>query len=133
MSRKVDEGYYCHFELTLDIIGGKWKPIILYYLGKYGALRYSEIRRLMPKINERVLTRQLKELTTSKLIERKVVGKVPLNVEYSLVDYGKSILPILNELKQWGKVYNNEIGKLKVLTEEDRKKIIETKKTILDK
>lgn len=121
MIEKMNKEYYCHFELSIDIIGGKWKPIILYYLGKYGVLRYSEIKEFMPKINERVLTRQLKELQINMLITKKIYDEMPLKVEYFLTKQGESVIPILNDLKNWGRKYNEEIGNFKVLTEKERK------------
>ncbi|NME36436.1 MULTISPECIES: helix-turn-helix domain-containing protein [Fusobacterium] len=99
--------YNCYFELTLDIMGGKWKPIILYYINSNGVARYSDLKRFIPSINERMLTRQLRELETDLLIKRKVYPVVPPKVEYSLTEYGKSLIPILSSLVQWGKDYAN--------------------------
>ncbi|MCI6151733.1 winged helix-turn-helix transcriptional regulator [Fusobacterium perfoetens] len=99
--------YNCYFELTLDIMGGKWKPIILYYINSNGVARHSDLKRFIPSINERMLTRQLRELETDLLIKRKVYPVVPPKVEYSLTEYGKSLIPILSSLVQWGKDYAN--------------------------
>lgn len=129
MKKESDEKeYYCHFELTLDIIGGKWKPIILYYLGKEKVLRYSDIKKYMPKINERVLTRQLRELERNQLISRKVYDETPPRVEYSLTREGEKIIPILLELKEWGRSYNKKVAEAKVMTEEEREKYRISKK-----
>jgi len=100
--------YRCYFEVTLDLIGGKWKPIILYYLGFHGTLRYTELRRCLPKITERMLTKQLRELEMDKIINRKVYPEIPPKVEYSLTEKGKSLIPLLNQLKDWGKEYFND-------------------------
>lgn len=121
----MNKNYYCHFELTLDLIGGKWKPLILYYLGKHVKLRYSEIRKHMPTINQRVLTRQLEELKNSKLIIKEEYQSSQLKVEYSLSKKGNELIPILNSLKEWGKSYNNEIGHMDVLSIDERRKIQE--------
>jgi len=102
--------YHCHFELTLDIIGGKWKPLILFYIGKNNVLRYGEIKKHIPNINERMLTRQLRELEKADLINRKVYPVVPPKVEYSLTKEGKSLLPILDELQAWGVDYNHKMN-----------------------
>lgn len=103
MNKKV---FHCNVELTIDIIGGKWKPLILYQIGKYKTVRYGELKRNIPNINERVLTRQLRELKEQKLIKKKVYDEVPLKVEYSLTEIGESLTPILYELGEWGKTYN---------------------------
>lgn len=97
--------YNCYFEMTLDIMGGKWKPIILYYINHNGVARHSDLKRFIPSINERMLTRQLRELENDMLITRKVYPVVPLKVEYSLTESGKSLIPILTSLIEWGKNY----------------------------
>lgn len=102
------KNYHCHFELTLDIIGGKWKPIILFYIGKDDVLRYGELKKAIPNINERMLTRQLRELEKHGLIHREVYKEVPPKVEYTLTEIGKSIMPILLSLLDWGIDYNNK-------------------------
>lgn len=97
--------YNCYFEMTLDIMGGKWKPIILYYINHNGVARNSDLKRFIPSINERMLTRQLRELENDMLITRKVYPVVPPKVEYSLTESGKSLIPILTSLIEWGKNY----------------------------
>lgn len=97
--------YNCYFEMTLDIMGGKWKPIILYYINHNGVARHSDLKRFIPSINERMLTRQLRELENDMLITRKVYPVVPPKVEYSLTEYGKTLIPILASLIEWGKNY----------------------------
>ncbi|MGL4760800.1 MAG: winged helix-turn-helix transcriptional regulator [Sarcina sp.] len=105
--RLLEKNYNCHFELTLDIIGGKWKPIIMYYIGKEKVVRYGELKKLIPNINERMLTRQLRELEEDKLINREVYREVPPRVEYSLTEVGESVIPVLNSLRSWGLSYND--------------------------
>lgn len=97
--------YNCYFEMTLDIMGGKWKPIILYYINHNGVARHSDLKRFIPSINERMLTRQLRELENDMLITRKVYPVVPPKVEYSLTESGKSLIPILTSLIEGGKNY----------------------------
>lgn len=97
--------YNCYFEMTLDIMGGKWKPIILYYINHNGVARHSDLKRFIPSIDERMLTRQLRELENDMLITRKVYPVVPPKVEYSLTESGKSLIPILTSLIEWGKNY----------------------------
>ncbi|WLR46612.1 helix-turn-helix domain-containing protein [Halobacillus litoralis] len=100
--------YYCNVELSLDIIGGKWKPLIIHHIGGAGVIRYGELKRKVPNINERVLSRQLRELEESKIIQRTVYDEVPPRVEYSLIEMGKTLVPILNELGLWGIEYNQK-------------------------
>lgn len=107
---KKDKQYNCYFELTLDIVGGKWKPIILYYISINKVARYSELKRFIPSINERMLTRQLRELEEDKLINRKVYPVVPPKVEYTLTEHGETLIPILESLVKWGTGYANSIG-----------------------
>jgi len=116
--------YNCHFELTLDVIGGKWKPIILYYIGHNKVLRYGSLKKCIPSINERMLTKQLRELESDGLIEREVYKEVPPKVEYRLSRVGQSIMPLLYELQQWGAVYNTRNGnpEYKVRQAEKQKK-----------
>lgn len=97
--------YYCTVELTLHIIGGKWKPIILYHLGQEGTRRFGEIKKIMPNITQKMLTQQLRELESDSLITRQVYAQVPPKVEYSLSEFGRSILPVLQSLCQWGQSY----------------------------
>lgn len=105
-SRKLKEKqYHCYFELTLDLIGGKWKPIILYYAGTEKRVRYGELKRLIPNINERMLTKQLRELEEDQLIHREIYREVPPRVEYSLTETGETLMPLLNQMKEWGSDY----------------------------
>ncbi len=89
-------------DATLDVIGGKWKPLIIYELNDE-TLRFSQLLdRLQPRITQRMLTKQLRQLEEHGLITRKVYAQVPPKVEYSLTEMGKSLLPILDQLCAWG-------------------------------
>lgn len=101
--------YNCSMELTLDILGGKWKPIIIWQLGKK-TMRFNELRRSLPNITQKMLTQQLRSLEKDELINRVIYNQVPPKVEYSLTDYGRSLLPILNDLCKWAINYSNLIG-----------------------
>ena len=96
--------YQCSMELTLDLIGGKWKALILWHLSE-NTLRFSELKRVLPKITPKMLTQQLRELETSGLVHRFVYTQIPPKVEYSLTPDGKSLLPILDTMCQWGQHY----------------------------
>lgn len=98
--KKIDETN-CPVRATMEIIGGKWKPIILYYL-KDGLKRFGELQRLIPHITKKMLTQQLRELEQDEIIERKVYHQVPPKVEYSLSEYGKSLKPVLEQMATWG-------------------------------
>lgn len=100
--------FNCNMELTLDIIGGKWKPIMIYHIGNNKKLRYGELKRLIPQISERVLSRELRELETSSIISRTEYKEKVLRVEYALTEIGEDVLPLLNELTRWGQKYNSK-------------------------
>ncbi len=107
--------FNCNMELTLDIIGGKWKPLIIFHIGNSSVLRYGEIKRLIPDISERVLSRELRELESKNIISREVFEEKILRVEYSLTKIGSEVLPLLNSLTQWGYKYNKEFSYAKVI------------------
>ena len=95
--------YPCCTTLTMGIIGGKWKAAILYNLIA-GTLRYNELRKLMPTITERTLSLQLKKLEEDGVIQRKVyTSKPPLKVEYSLTEFGETLIPLLKAIVDWAK------------------------------
>ncbi|GAB5404862.1 MAG: helix-turn-helix domain-containing protein [Aureliella sp.] len=91
----------CPVEATLELIGGKWKGIILYYLLD-GTLRFSELKRQIGCVTQRMLTKQLRELESCGLVKRIVYAEVPPRVEYELTEEGLTLRPIINLLKQWG-------------------------------
>ncbi|MCO1333347.1 helix-turn-helix transcriptional regulator [Microbulbifer sp. OS29] len=91
----------CPVEATLEIIGGKWKGAILYHLIQK-TTRFNELRRLMPDITQRMLTKQLRELEARNLIERTAYPEVPPRVEYSISEYGRTLTPAIEALHSWG-------------------------------
>lgn len=94
--------YPCCTSLTMGIIGGKWKTVILFYLSD-GTMRYNELRKAMPTVTERTLSLQLKTLEEDGVIKRKVyTAKPPLRVEYSLTDFGKTLIPVVKAIADWG-------------------------------
>jgi DNA-binding HxlR family transcriptional regulator len=94
--------YSWPIEATLDVIGGKWKPLVIYIL-KDGTLRFNQIvDRVQPRITQRMLTKELRELEKDGLVIRKVYPQVPPKVEYSLTETAESLIPILDQLCDWG-------------------------------
>jgi len=94
--------YPCCASLTMGIIGGKWKTVILYHL-MHGTLRYNELRKEMPTVTERTLSLQLKTLEEDGIVKRKVyTSKPPLKVEYSLTGFGKTLIPLIKSIADWG-------------------------------
>lgn len=94
--------YPCCTSLTMGIIGGKWKTVILYHLIN-DKLRYNELRKTMPTVTERTLSLQLKALEDDGLIKRKVyTSKPPLKVEYSLTKFGRTLIPLIQSIADWG-------------------------------
>lgn len=94
----------CPVSITLNILSGKWKLLIIKELMS-GKKRFSELKRAMPSITQRMLTKQLRELEAFGLVERKIYQEIPPKVEYSLTDLGKSLKPILDTLHNWGENY----------------------------
>jgi len=91
----------CPVEATLDMIGGKWKGVVLFHLIQ-GTKRFNELRRLVPDITQRMLTLQLRQLEKDGILKRKIYKQIPPKVEYSLSDLGQTLIPILQQLQQWG-------------------------------
>jgi DNA-binding HxlR family transcriptional regulator len=101
----------CPIEATLDIVGGKWKVLILFYLMK-GTVRFGEFQRLIPKITQRMLTLQLRELEEDGVIHREVYRQVPPKVEYSLTEFGRSLEPILLLMRDWGITHKERLARI---------------------
>ncbi|GAB3483207.1 winged helix-turn-helix transcriptional regulator [Amycolatopsis cihanbeyliensis] len=95
---------HCPVEVALEVLGGKWKLVIVEHL-RGGTHRFGELRRSMPRITQRMLTRQLRELETDGLVRRTVYPEVPPKVEYALTDLGHSLEPIVARLRRWGERY----------------------------
>ena len=96
--------YNCPVDATIDLIGGKYKAVILWHLTD-DRKRFSELKRLIPKATEKMLIQQLRELECVGLIIRTVYPVVPPKVEYSLSDFGKTIIPVLQAMCSWGEEY----------------------------
>jgi DNA-binding HxlR family transcriptional regulator len=99
---KKAPAYNCPVEATLDVIGGKWKALVLFWL-RDEVCRFGELRRRIPDVSERMLTQQLRELEAHGIVRRQVYPVVPPKVEYSLTAYGRTLRPITDLLCAWGK------------------------------
>ena len=96
--------YNCPIEVSIDLIGGKYKSIILWHLINK-TLRFNELQKAIPKVTPKMLTQQLRELETDGIINRVVYPVVPPKTEYSLSEFGKTLIPILNAMCEWGNKY----------------------------
>ena len=110
MIKLNDKRYTCPVDVTLGFVGGKWKILILSHLLQFGDKSYSDIRKNLPSISEKMLSQQLKELDRDKLIMKKVISEKPYRVEYYLSPKGKSLNPLFNFLSKWGVKYLKENG-----------------------
>ena len=100
-----DIEFVCYFQLATMVIGGKWKPKVLFHLARLENIRFGELRRKITGISEKMLIQSLKDLEKDKIVHRKVYRQVPPKVEYSLTDLGKSLVPVLDAMEKWGKSY----------------------------
>jgi DNA-binding HxlR family transcriptional regulator len=101
---KNGKTYHCTVEAALDVIGGKWKPLILWHLGEE-VMRFGELQKGLPGVNAKMLTKQLRELEEDGVIKRTVYPEVPPRVEYTITDFGKTLIPLLQALCEWGAHY----------------------------
>lgn len=104
MKKQDTHEYRCTVEATVAVAGGKWKPLIIYYLLS-GTKRFGELRKLIGGVTQRSLTLQLRELESHGIISREVFAEVPPRVEYSLTELGLTLAPVLNAMKEWGDNY----------------------------
>ena len=97
----------CPLNAAITVIGGKWKIPVLYNL-RAGIMRFGELKKALPKVTQKMLTQQLRELERDGLLTRKVYAEVPPKVEYSLTPLAKELEPILDSLCSWGQVYRKD-------------------------
>ncbi|MGK5547430.1 winged helix-turn-helix transcriptional regulator [Streptomyces sp. URMC 127] len=106
--------YFCGIDAAMDVVAGKWKPLILWELHAFGARRFAELRRGLPGVTEKMLTQHLREMEEDGLIHREVYPQVPPKVEYSLTEHGVSLNTALAALGEWGTERMRRIGAEKV-------------------
>lgn len=99
----------CPIQISLSVFGGKWKPLILWFL-RDEPLRYSEIHRKIPEITQTMLSKQLRELEVNDMIKRTVYPDIPPKVEYRITDNGRSVYPVLLALSDWGNKYQKRMN-----------------------
>ena len=112
MTSKCDGHGKAGIETALDILVGKWKPVILFQIIKNDTLRFSELQRLIPGVTKKMLTTQLRELEYHDIINRKVYAQVPPKVEYSVTEYGKKLFPLLLSMHEWGLQHLEHLNEL---------------------
>ncbi|MEK8128993.1 helix-turn-helix domain-containing protein [Paenibacillus filicis] len=103
---------YCKFESALEILIGKWKPVILLQLISNGTLRFSELQKAIPDINKKMLTQQLRELEYNDIVLRVAYNQIPPKVEYSISEYGKGLSTVLQALNDWGSAHMEHMNEL---------------------
>lgn len=101
MTKNCTDIFSCPVEETQKVIGGKWKPVIIYFISS-DVRRFGELSRLINGISKRMLTAQLRELEDDKIISRKVYAEVPPRVDYTLTDVGQSLMPVIKLMYEWG-------------------------------
>ena len=110
--RDTPYSFGCPLEVVIDVIGGKWKVPILYQL-QSGTKRFNELKRLMPRVTQRMLTKQLRELEHDQIIRRKVYAEIPPKVEYSITKFGLTLSPLIDVLQAWGTEYFDKLTRIR--------------------
>lgn len=105
------ELFHCALDLTMHYIGGKWKTIVLWYL-RNDKKRFSELKKQIPDITEKMLSLQLKSLEEDGIVKRSVYAEVPPRVEYELTEFGRTLIPVIEAIAQWGRDLGQKEGKL---------------------
>lgn len=109
MPSRNNKKYNCAVEAILDVIGGRWKAIIVFHLIRVDVLRFGELKKTIPGITQRMLTNQLRELEEDGIVDRKVYPQVPPKVEYRLTEYGKTLTDLMYAMRDWGTIHISRI------------------------
>ncbi|MFC9894528.1 winged helix-turn-helix transcriptional regulator [Nocardia sp. NPDC127579] len=110
MSAKRSGPYFCGIDAAMDVIGGKWKPLILWELEEHGVRRFGELRRGLPGVSEKMLIQHLRELEEDGIVSREVYPEIPPRVEYELTQLGSALNAALAPLGVWGRARIDRIG-----------------------
>lgn len=109
MPSKRATTYFCPVQLTLDVVGGKWKPLILWLL-RGGRRRFNDLLASMPGVTHKVLTQHLRELERDGIVERRVIAQPRVRVDYGLTEFGRTLRPSLDALADWAKRHHRRFG-----------------------
>ena len=104
VNEKIDK---CPVETAIDVLAGKWKILILWYL-KRDTLRFNELQKSLPRVTQKMLIQKLRELEQDGLVHREVYAVVPPKVEYSLTQYGQTLKPIIKQMYLWGEIHKQK-------------------------
>lgn len=107
----LNQDFHCALDVTMHYIGGKWKTVVLWYLRKEKK-RFGELKTLIPDITDKMLTIQLKALVRDGIVSRTVFPEVPPRVEYELTEQGKTLIPVVEAIAEWGRIKATEEGEL---------------------
>ncbi|MDR0485038.1 MAG: helix-turn-helix transcriptional regulator [Alphaproteobacteria bacterium] len=118
MENNDNKAECCYVSKTISLIGGKWKPVVLWYLYQNKVLRYSDLQKFIPSITPKMLSQVLKDLISDGLASKKIYTQIPPKVEYSLTPSGESLMPILDEMYKWGEKNKTIICKSKLEAQE---------------
>ena len=110
-----DKTFHCALDITMNFIGGKWKTVVLWYL-RNRTFRFGELKKQIPDITEKMLSIQLKALEEDGLVKREVFPEVPLRVEYSLTEFGKTLVPVIEAIAIWGRNLGEAEGEITEVT-----------------
>jgi DNA-binding HxlR family transcriptional regulator len=112
MSEKISRNIQCPAQATLEVLGGKWKGLILFHL-RNEPKRFNQLKSSIPGVTQRMLAKQLRELEADEIVNRKIYQEIPPKVEYSLTTFGLTLRPILEALHGWGANYIDEINRIR--------------------
>ena len=110
MDRKKAQEWHCSVEAAIAVVGGKYKAIIVWHLDHSGTMRYNEIQKAVPQATAKMLSQQLRELEADGIIHRKLYPVVPPRTEYRLTELGKTLVPIVHAMSDWGHEYFEYLG-----------------------
>lgn len=99
------QNYRSEIEVTIELISGKWVVLLLTHLDENGVVRFNEFRKVFPELTQKVLSQQLRKLEENRIVSKEVYQQIPPKVEYRLTEFGQGLIPILEQMQQWGQSY----------------------------